>query len=132
MLAFIEGVSRHWRTASCADEALSMEGMGLVDGVLAKDGLNTLCAPLAEQLDVTVLAVRLVLMVERRLFHQVLLAVGALEAVVVVRLAAKLYSLLYDFIFAHNTACDALARFLLVAFPATDLLVLEHKLFTSK
>lgn len=57
----------------------------------------------------TVLAVRLVLMVERSLFHQVLLAVGALEAVVVVRLAAILYSLLSDLILARNTARDALA-----------------------
>lgn len=109
-----------------------MEGTGFVDGVLAKDGLHALCAPLAKLLDVTLFAVGLVIVVEWSLFHQVLLAVDAPEAVVVVRFATKLYSFFGDLVLTCNAACGALARFVLVAFPATNLLILEHKLFTRE
>lgn len=132
MLAFVERVARHRHPTACADEALTVEGTGLVNGVLAEYGLNTLCTPQAKLLDIALLAVGLVLMVDRRLFHQVLLTVGALEALVVVRPTAVLDSLLVDLILACNTAYDALARFMLVALPATNLVILEDKLFASK
>ena len=132
VLAFVEGVARHWRAAACTDEALAVEGTCFVNGVLAEDGLNALCTPQAKLLDVALFAIGLVLMVDRRLFHQVLLAVGAIEALVVVRPAAVLDSLLVYLILACNTAYGALARFMLVTLPATNLVILEHKLFASK
>lgn len=86
-----------------------MEGVRLVHGPLAKDRLDTLCASHAIQLDMALFAVRPVLVVEWRLFHQVLLAVGALKALVVVRLVMKLYPLLGNLILACDAARDALA-----------------------
>lgn len=132
MLAFVERVARHWHAAARTDEALAVEGTCLVNGVLTEDGLNALCTPHAKLLDVALFAIGLVLMVDRRLFHQVLLTVGALEALGVVRPTAVLDSLLVDLILAGNTAYSPLARFVLVTLSATNFVILEHKLFASK